>query len=413
MSKDRHSRGDQKPVSLPDRQTEAGEGLQRHIARRRDITHRSESPSWPINGLLVRQFDLKDSPEAHRLTGKDYQLFKDLASPTAPEATGSLIVSLQQGLPFPEQTQLIDDQQKLTPHGRKLMQLVEKVYPGAERTLRVDIGEMSQNFNTSYIDAVRETRVNSLVIQTVEFISIAGHAAATQRGETTSERDYHITLTLNLIRANRGLGDARFPAHYNGLETLYKKNFDQAIYNALTQDNITDPTMLQQHGDRLAGAYIRNLMQGAIDNPLQHKIFVNGDHAGDIYHDLEKKEKQHIHPITAHDPTFPELVKGGTLLIWAQTLQGDLLFLPRIDKHSGQRNKHSMLVDGLPVLAAGEAKIDAIARPDGSYTFNLTYINRFTGHYLADEQSMMRALVTFSITQNINVTNDTNIDPYV
>jgi hypothetical protein len=87
-----------------------------------------------------------------------------------------------------------------------------------------------------------------------------------------------------------------------------------------------------------------------------------------------------VNPIKGGDPEFDEIVNAGTIK-WAVTLQAELVIIP---KYVGPNEiAHTVLTNGLPVLAAGEAEITAAA---GTY-WGLE-INNHSGHFKASLESL-------------------------
>lgn len=91
-----------------------------------------------------------------------------------------------------------------------------------------------------------------------------------------------------------------------------------------------------------------------------------------------------VEPIRADHPGFSELVDSGEPLIWAIDVQGNLVF------SLGTIN-HSVLVDGGPVISAGEVNLVS----DGQGGYVIVDINNRSGHYQPSEESLEIAVEIF------------------
>jgi hypothetical protein len=94
-----------------------------------------------------------------------------------------------------------------------------------------------------------------------------------------------------------------------------------------------------------------------------------------------------VAPLRVGDPGFDQVVIGGTIK-WAVTVEGELLIVPKHIK--GQELAHTVLTNGGPVLAAGEAEI---AGTDGQYV--VIEINDHSGHYRPDRASLRLGVQAF------------------
>ncbi|MGW7431119.1 putative T7SS-secreted protein [Streptomyces sp. NPDC054861] len=96
--------------------------------------------------------------------------------------------------------------------------------------------------------------------------------------------------------------------------------------------------------------------------------------------EMADAERLGVRPMRVGDEGFDAIINEGTVK-WAVTESGELLFIP---KHvQGTELKHSVLTNGDPVRAAGEAEI---AGGQGSY-FGME-VNRQSGHFWPSEKSL-------------------------
>ena len=99
-----------------------------------------------------------------------------------------------------------------------------------------------------------------------------------------------------------------------------------------------------------------------------------------LQEELEQAAWLGVSPLRVGDPGFAGVAMEGTVK-WAVTVAGELLIIPKSVR--GEELPHTVLTNGEPVLAAGEAEI---ARTDGQYA--LIDINHHSGHYRPDRHSL-------------------------
>ncbi len=110
--------------------------------------------------------------------------------------------------------------------------------------------------------------------------------------------------------------------------------------------------------------------------------------------ELARAARLGVSPRRIGDPGFAGVAAEGTVK-WAVTVAGELLIVPKYVR--GEELPHTVLTNGEPVLAAGEAEI---VRMDDQYA--LLDINHHSGHYRPDRQSLRigeRAFADRGITQ--------------
>lgn len=109
--------------------------------------------------------------------------------------------------------------------------------------------------------------------------------------------------------------------------------------------------------------------------------------AEDLAKDLSPARTLGVSPVKVSDPAFAAMAEQGTVK-WAVLQNGDLVAVPK--DVMGQEIKHSVLSNGAPVLAAGEATIDLYG--------NLKYgaeINRYSGHFQPKASSLQIGVDAF------------------
>jgi hypothetical protein len=109
------------------------------------------------------------------------------------------------------------------------------------------------------------------------------------------------------------------------------------------------------------------------------KVFEN-TLAERLREELATAEKWGVKPTHVDDPGFGDVANEGAIN-WAVTENGDLLFAPRSVR--GEAIAHTVLTQGGPVVAAGEAYIAV----DRNERF-CTEITNQSGHYLPDRESL-------------------------
>ncbi len=108
--------------------------------------------------------------------------------------------------------------------------------------------------------------------------------------------------------------------------------------------------------------------------PPGTRLFQN-TRANDLTEELNKAQRLGVKPIRGTGSEFEQAINEGTIK-WAVTQDGDLLVMPKYVQ--GQELAHTVLTNGQPVLAAGEAEI---AGTEGQYVG--IEINNHTGHYFS------------------------------
>ncbi len=81
-----------------------------------------------------------------------------------------------------------------------------------------------------------------------------------------------------------------------------------------------------------------------------------------------------VTPFRVGDAAFEEVVNSGTVK-WVVTTDGELLVIPKYVR--GQEIPHTVMTEGRPILAAGEADL---AGTGGQYV--AIELNNHSGHYL-------------------------------
>lgn len=94
---------------------------------------------------------------------------------------------------------------------------------------------------------------------------------------------------------------------------------------------------------------------------------------GNLDDELDLAKNLGVHPIKAGTPQFDQIVNEGTIK-WAVTLQRELVIIPKYV--ASYEIAHTVLTNGQPVLAAGQAEITGAA---GMY-WGLE-INNHSGHF--------------------------------
>jgi hypothetical protein len=133
-----------------------------------------------------------------------------------------------------------------------------------------------------------------------------------------------------------------------------------------------------------------------VHTPTPKPVDGNRDANSEVFHnqlpdelagELETARKLGVKPMSLSDQGFEAVVNAGTIK-WAVTESGELKIIPKYINEV--ELKHSVLTNGQPVLAAGEAEI-AIS---GSKRVGIT-INRQTGHFQASEESLQIGVEEF------------------
>jgi hypothetical protein len=119
------------------------------------------------------------------------------------------------------------------------------------------------------------------------------------------------------------------------------------------------------------------------------KIFEN-TLAERLREELATAEKWGVKPTHVDDPGFGNVANEGAIN-WAVTENGDLLFAPRSVR--GEAIAHTVLTQGGPVVAAGEAYIAV----DRNERF-CTEITNQSGHYLPDRESLEIGKKAFKVS---------------
>ena len=122
-------------------------------------------------------------------------------------------------------------------------------------------------------------------------------------------------------------------------------------------------------------------------------VFENrlGEQLGD---ELATAREAGIRPLHVDDAEFMQVANRAGQLNWAVTGEGELLFAPQWV--GGDAIAHTVLTEGSPVVAAGEAEI--IVNGDERLCIDIT---RLSGHYQPDERSLdigVQAFKTSGIT---------------
>ncbi len=94
-----------------------------------------------------------------------------------------------------------------------------------------------------------------------------------------------------------------------------------------------------------------------------------------------------IIPLKVGDPKFDPIINQGTIK-WAVTIDGELFVMPKF--MGGEEIPHTVLTQGQPVLAAGEAEL---VGEIGEYI--LLEINNYSGHFQTKPQSLEIAKKAF------------------
>jgi hypothetical protein len=96
--------------------------------------------------------------------------------------------------------------------------------------------------------------------------------------------------------------------------------------------------------------------------------------------ELATARKLRVRPLTVRDPEFDTAVNAGTVK-WVVNSDGELVIVQKyVD---GQEISHTVLTNGQPVIAAGEADITGF---DGYYY--LLNITNHSGHYQPSASSI-------------------------
>ena len=118
-------------------------------------------------------------------------------------------------------------------------------------------------------------------------------------------------------------------------------------------------------------------------------------HPEDMPEELAIAKSLGVKPMHVDDPGFSKVAnEEDNSLKWVVTESGDLLFVPHAV--GGIEISHSVLTDGRPVVAAGEAVIVV----DGNERLCIE-ISKHSGHYLSDDNSLYigkQAFKEFGIT---------------
>lgn len=123
------------------------------------------------------------------------------------------------------------------------------------------------------------------------------------------------------------------------------------------------------------------------------QVFIN-QLSGRLSEELAVATRLKVKPTKISDPEFGTIANSG-IIKWVVSLEQQLFVIPKFIQ--GQEISHTVLTNGEPVLAAGEADI---AGDDGEYY--LLNINNHSGHYQPSLNSLEIGKEAF-IASGINI----------
>ncbi|SDW83062.1 RHS repeat-associated core domain-containing protein [Saccharopolyspora shandongensis] len=169
----------------------------------------------------------------------------------------------------------------------------------------------------------------------------------------------------------------RFPGQYHDPETGFNYNY-QRYYDPNTgRYGSTDPLGLKAGPN--PHRYAWNPTRQIDPLGLQNCLFPN-QMPDTLDQELALAEQLGVSPTSPGTPEFDSMINDGQIK-WAVTEDGELRAIP---KHvNGQEISHSVLTNGNPVQAAGEANI---AGGNGGY-FGLE-VNNHSGHFRPSDSSL-------------------------
>ncbi len=120
------------------------------------------------------------------------------------------------------------------------------------------------------------------------------------------------------------------------------------------------------------------------------KVFEN-TLAEQLEDELASAKELGVRPLHVDDPGFGKVANEDGKLNWVVTEDGDLLFSPQYVK--GEAIAHTVLTNGRPVVAAGEAEIEVYGNER-----LCTEITNTSGHYRPDVQSLKIGIHAFEVS---------------
>jgi hypothetical protein len=150
------------------------------------------------------------------------------------------------------------------------------------------------------------------------------------------------------------------PGLYGGMN-----HGDRASSSRASQEEIERLNRIQEVKRRIASEN-RKILKNTLPAKLREE--------------LATARKLGVKPMNVDDPAFEEIVNEDKIK-WAVTQSGELLIIPHTV--SGMQIAHSVLAEGRPVLAAGEANI-AVA---DNQCIGIG-ISNYSGHYLPNSSSL-------------------------